>query len=61
MKDVQKREIPRFRSDPPGQSVMAALEAIIKVVQYYYLVKRFIIMKLCCLDRGTNWVVVIYP
>ena len=42
MKDVQKREIPRFRSDPPGQSVMAALEAIIKVVQYFLQVKRFI-------------------
>ena len=39
---MQKREIPRFRSDPPGQSVMAALEAIIKVVQYFLQVKRFI-------------------
>ena len=30
--DVKKREIPRFRSDPPGQSVMTAMEALIKLI-----------------------------
>ena len=29
--DVKKREIPRFRADPPGQSVMTAMEALIKL------------------------------
>jgi len=30
VKDVTKREIPRFRSDPPGQSVSTAIEGLIK-------------------------------
>eukprot|EP00088_Acartia_fossae_P019600 TRINITY_DN2144_c0_g2_i3.p1 TRINITY_DN2144_c0_g2~~TRINITY_DN2144_c0_g2_i3.p1 ORF type:complete len:1086 (-),score=228.13 TRINITY_DN2144_c0_g2_i3:272-3529(-) len=31
VKDVKKREIPRFRGDPPGQSVMTAIESLIKL------------------------------
>ena len=36
VKDVTKREIPRFRSDPPGQSVSTAIEGLIKVHICHY-------------------------
>ena len=29
--DIKKREIPRFRSNPPGTSVVSALQNLIKV------------------------------